>query len=70
MIYLVALHRQLRARLPGYDPALHLGGAAYCYLRGLDRQRPASGWLVHRPSADAITAIDGAFGGLAAGGGR
>jgi exodeoxyribonuclease V beta subunit len=69
MIYLVALHRQLRARLPGYDPQRHLGGAAYCYLRGIDRRRPAAGWLVHRPSAAALAAWDAACGGLAAGGG-
>ncbi len=69
MIYLVALHRQLRARLPGYDPHRHLGGAAYCYQRGLDRRRPASGWLVHQPSPAAIAAFDGACGGLGGGGG-
>jgi exodeoxyribonuclease V beta subunit len=67
MIYLVALHRQLRARLPGYDPRRHLGGAAYCYLRGIDRLHPAAGWLVHQPSPSAIAAIDAACGGLAAG---
>ncbi len=68
MIYLVALHRQLRARLRGYDPALHLGGAAYCYLRGIDRARPGGGWLVHRPTPAAIAAIDAACGGPAADG--
>ena len=68
MLYLVALHRQLRARLPGYDPAAHLGGAAYCYLRGLDRRRSAAGWLVHRPTPAAIAACDAALGGQGAGG--
>ncbi len=28
LLYLVALHRYLRWRLPGYDPAAHLGGVA------------------------------------------
>ncbi len=35
LLYSVALHRYLRWRLPGYDPAIHLGGVAYLFLRGL-----------------------------------
>jgi exodeoxyribonuclease V beta subunit len=35
-IYTLALHRQLRARLPGYDYAQHVGGVLYLYLRGVD----------------------------------
>lgn len=35
-IYTLALHRQLRARLPGYDYERHIGGVAYLYLRGVD----------------------------------
>ena len=35
LLYAVVLHRFLRWRLPGYDPATHLGGVAYLYLRGL-----------------------------------
>ena len=35
-IYTLALHRQLRARLPGYDYERHMGGVAYLYLRGVD----------------------------------
>ena len=35
LLYLVALHRYLRWRQPGYDPATHLGGAAYLFLRGM-----------------------------------
>jgi exodeoxyribonuclease V beta subunit len=34
-LYLVALHRYLRWRLPGYDPARHLGGYVYVFLRGV-----------------------------------
>ncbi|MFO7628957.1 MAG: UvrD-helicase domain-containing protein, partial [Prochlorococcaceae cyanobacterium] len=34
-LYLVALHRYLRWRLPGYDPERHLGGYAYVFLRGV-----------------------------------
>ncbi|TAM13666.1 MAG: exodeoxyribonuclease V subunit beta, partial [Rhodanobacter sp.] len=35
-IYTLALHRQLKARLPGYDYARHIGGVLYLYLRGVD----------------------------------
>jgi exodeoxyribonuclease V beta subunit len=35
LLYGVALHRFLRWRLPGYDPATHLGGVAYLFLRGM-----------------------------------
>ena len=35
LLYAVALHRYLRWRLPGYDPAAHLGGAAYLFVRGM-----------------------------------
>ena len=34
-LYLVALHRHLRWRLPDYDPERHLGGYVYCFLRGM-----------------------------------
>jgi exodeoxyribonuclease V beta subunit len=34
-LYLVALHRYLRWRLPGYQPERHLGGYAYLFLRGM-----------------------------------
>jgi exodeoxyribonuclease V beta subunit len=37
-IYTLALHRQLRARLPGYDYERHIGGVLYLYLRGVDAQ--------------------------------
>lgn len=35
LLYTVVLHRFLRWRLPHYDPASHLGGVLYLYLRGL-----------------------------------
>jgi exodeoxyribonuclease V beta subunit len=35
LIYDVALHRYLRWRLTGYDPARHLGGVLYLFLRGM-----------------------------------
>ncbi len=35
LLYAVVLHRFLRWRQPGYDPARHLGGVLYLYLRGM-----------------------------------
>ena len=35
LLYAVVLHRFLRWRQPGYDPAVHLGGVLYLYLRGM-----------------------------------
>ena len=35
ILYSVVLHRYLRWRLPGYDPAEHFGGVMYLYLRGM-----------------------------------
>jgi exodeoxyribonuclease V beta subunit len=35
LLYSVALHRYLRWRQRGYDPATHLGGVLYLFLRGM-----------------------------------
>ncbi|KQY21240.1 exodeoxyribonuclease V [Cellulomonas sp. Root485] len=35
LLYSAALHRYLRWRLPDYDPASHLGGGLYLFLRGM-----------------------------------
>lgn len=35
LLYSAVVHRFLRWRLPGYDPATHLGGVLYLYVRGM-----------------------------------
>lgn len=35
LLYTVVLHRFLRWRQPGYDPARHLGGVLYLFVRGM-----------------------------------
>ena len=35
LLYLVALHRFLRWRQPGYQPETHLGGGLYLFVRGM-----------------------------------
>ncbi len=46
-LYSVALHRYLRWRLPEYDPAVHLGGIAYLFLRGMTG--PGAGRVADQP---------------------
>jgi exodeoxyribonuclease V beta subunit len=35
LLYTVAVHRYLRWRLPGYDPAVNLAGVLYLFVRGM-----------------------------------
>lgn len=57
-LYLVALHRYLRLRLPGYDPDRDLGGAAYVFVRGMEPESPGHGVMWWRPRPSAIIAVD------------
>ncbi|MFD2399750.1 3'-5' exonuclease [Prauserella oleivorans] len=59
LLYLVALHRYLRWRLPGYDPRRHLGGARYLFLRGMvgPDTPPGCGVFSWRPPAALVTAL-------------
>ncbi len=47
LLYMVALHRYLRWRQPGYDPDRHLGGILYLFLRGM--AGPATPWIDGHP---------------------
>jgi exodeoxyribonuclease V beta subunit len=47
MLYCVALHRFLRWRQPGYDPATHIGGVLYLFVRGMSG--PATPLVDGRP---------------------
>lgn len=59
-IYVVALHRHLRARLINYDPALHWGGVGYAFLRGVTSDG-TMGWFRDTPSLALIEALDAAL---------
>jgi len=68
-LYLVALHRYLRWRLPDYQPDRHLGGYVYVFLRGTPgaagtRALPGAvpGMLVDRPPHQRLLALDAALG--------
>lgn len=59
LLYLVALHRHLALRLPGYDAAQHLGGALYLFVRGVrpdwrDAEGRPAGVYLDRPGAALI----------------
>jgi len=56
VIYLLALHRHLRSRLPDYRYEDHIGGAVYVFLRGL--KAPSQGLHVECPPAELIEALD------------
>ena len=67
LIYLLALHRHLALRLPGYDYERHVGGAFYLFLRGMDPEAGmARGVCFDRPSAACMAAIDACFRGVPA----
>jgi exodeoxyribonuclease V beta subunit len=61
ILYLLALHRQLCARLPGYDYDRDVGGVIYGFLRGSDA--PSQGLFTAKPPAALIEAIDVLFAG-------
>ena len=58
-IYLLALHRLLRNRLPDYDYEKHVGGALYFFLRG--HAAETQGLLADKPPVDFIDALDRLF---------
>ena len=62
LLYLVALHRYLDLKLPGYDYERHVGGVFYLFVRGMD---PAAGtergvWF-DRPAAAFVHQLDRLF---------
>ncbi|MFH1469561.1 MAG: UvrD-helicase domain-containing protein [Pseudomonadota bacterium] len=64
-LYTLALHRFLTQRLRGYDYDLHVGGAAYLFVRGMGGTAPegAPPWGVfhHRPARAVIQRLDALF---------
>ncbi len=55
-LYVTALHRYLRSRLPEYSYEKDFGGVYYAFLRGIDGS--GRGWFADRPSASLIDALD------------
>jgi exodeoxyribonuclease V beta subunit len=63
-VYLVALHRHLRARQRGYDVSRHWGQVTYAFLRGIAAMGH-DGWFTDTPTPELLHALDRAFGGTA-----
>jgi len=64
VLYLVALDRHLRDRLPDYDYDRHVGGVAYVFLRGIeasDGEARNDGVYTCRPDRGLIEALDARF---------
>ena len=59
VLYLLALHRLLKLRLPDYDYDRHVGGALYLFLRG--SHGAAGGVHAERPPRVLIEALDHLF---------
>ncbi|WP_039797882.1 UvrD-helicase domain-containing protein [Nocardia araoensis] len=67
LLYSVALHRYLRWRLPGYDPARLLGGVRYLFVRGMIGPETPAGCGVFdwHPPADLVVALSALLAGEA-----
>lgn len=59
LIYLLALHRYLRVRLPDYDYERHIGGAVYLFMRGI--QADTAGAFCDKPPRELIERMDALF---------
>lgn len=63
LLYAVALHRYLRWRVVGYDPAQHLGPVGYLFLRGMvgphspQTDGMTSGVFVWQPPTTLVTSL-------------
>ena len=61
VLYLFALHRLLKSRLPDYDYERHIGGAVYLFVRGI--ASPGAGVHFERPPAALMQQLEGLFSG-------
>lgn len=59
VIYILALHRLLKQRLPDYDYNKHVGGAVYYFLRGV--HAPSGGIFTTKPPLALIEEVDRMF---------
>jgi exodeoxyribonuclease V beta subunit len=57
LLYAVALHRYLRWRLAGYDPARNLAGVLYLFVRGMRGGSESSGVWSWMPSSALVTEL-------------
>jgi exodeoxyribonuclease V beta subunit len=60
-IYLLALHKYLQKRLPGYDFEKHIGGIFYVYVRGVKSDLPGTGVYNIKPELKTIELLENIF---------
>jgi exodeoxyribonuclease V beta subunit len=58
LLYVVALHRYLAARITDYHYDTHCGGALYYFVRGCDAHQPGAGVHTFRPDLATIEALN------------
>ncbi len=63
VLYLVALHRHLKERIPNYSYDEHVGGAIYFFLRGYENPE-TQGVVMDKPPKVLIEALDQLFAGV------
>src|SRR5690625_7811265 len=61
-LYVVALVKYLRERMPGFNYEEHFGGVGYLFVRGMEADTERGGWF-HRPEEGARQRIAGDLGG-------
>ena len=57
-LYLLALHRLLRNRIPGYDYDRDFGGVRYVFFRGVAPASPGSGVFADRPAGELLRRLE------------
>jgi exodeoxyribonuclease V beta subunit len=63
-LYVVALHRYLQQRLPGYDYERHFGGALYLFVRGMaPAHEPGCGVFFDRPARALVEGLSDSLAG-------
>ncbi|MGB2065369.1 MAG: 3'-5' exonuclease, partial [Marinomonas gallaica] len=66
VLYLLALHRHLKDRIPDYCYDTHVGGAIYFFLRGYENPE-TQGLIMDKPPKTLIEQLDALFAGKAKG---
>jgi exodeoxyribonuclease V beta subunit len=61
ILYILALHRWLKHKLPNYDYKTHIGGAYYLFIRGMSQATPGNGVYFVLPEQSMIQALDDLF---------
>lgn len=61
LIYITALHRYLKLRIPGYDYKVHIGGILYLFIRGVRPAWPSAGIWHDLPDPLLIESLDALF---------